>query len=80
MLKIIFSSSMALSIQIMLTIAIFISYGLQGYVPVEIIWKNYIGPRYENTNNAVLAELILRICCVIVTGKYFICTNIEKQN
>lgn len=39
---------MAQSIKIMFAIAIFITYALQAYVPVEIIWNTYLDQRIQN--------------------------------
>ncbi|XP_066148000.1 proton-coupled amino acid transporter-like protein CG1139 isoform X3 [Euwallacea fornicatus] len=51
------------------SIAIYISYGLQGYVPVQIMWSNYFAKRMENVNEKKKAfyEYLLRIVCVIIT-------------
>ncbi|XP_066595896.1 proton-coupled amino acid transporter-like protein CG1139 [Prorops nasuta] len=38
---------MAQSIKIMFAVAIFITYALQGYVPVEIIWTTYLDHRIQ---------------------------------
>lgn len=39
---------MAQSIKIMFAIAIFITYALQGYVPVEILWNTYLEHRVRS--------------------------------
>jgi len=51
------------------SIAIYISYGLQGYVPVQIMWTNYIAKRLEDTSDRkkTLFEYLLRIVCVVIT-------------
>ncbi|XP_050316379.1 proton-coupled amino acid transporter-like protein CG1139 isoform X2 [Anthonomus grandis grandis] len=51
------------------SIAIYISYGLQGYVPVQIMWSNYIAKRLEDASSTkkTLFEYLLRISCVIIT-------------
>ncbi|KAF7265891.1 hypothetical protein GWI33_020637 [Rhynchophorus ferrugineus] len=51
------------------SIAIYISYGLQGYVPVQIMWTNYIAKRLEDASETkkTLYEYMLRIICVIIT-------------
>ncbi|XP_023023592.2 proton-coupled amino acid transporter-like protein acs isoform X1 [Leptinotarsa decemlineata] len=59
--------ALAQAIRILYSIAIFISYGLQGYVPVQIIWTNYMIPRLENSNKKLMWEYILRVACVILT-------------
>lgn len=63
--------SLAQVIIISYSIAIYISYGLQGYVPVQIMWSNYIAKRVEDVNEKKKAfyEYLLRIVCVIVTCK-----------
>ncbi|XP_044254420.1 proton-coupled amino acid transporter-like protein CG1139 [Tribolium madens] len=58
---------MAQAISILYSIAIFISYGLQGYVPVAIIWNTYIVKRLEGSSHLLAWEYLLRFVCVIVT-------------
>ncbi|KAL2748851.1 proton-coupled amino acid transporter-like protein pathetic isoform X3 [Vespula maculifrons] len=55
---------LAQSAKIMIAVAIFFTYGLQFYVPMEIIWKNirqYFGSR------KIVAEYSLRIFLVVFT-------------
>lgn len=55
---------MAQSVKVMIAVAIFLTYGLQFYVPFEIIWKNlkiHFGAR------KLYAEIALRIILVILT-------------
>ncbi|XP_034935092.1 proton-coupled amino acid transporter-like protein pathetic isoform X2 [Chelonus insularis] len=55
---------LAQSVKIMIALAIFFTYGLQFYVPMEIIWKNlkhYFGAR------KLYAEYLVRIGLVIFT-------------
>lgn len=47
--------------------AIFISYGLQGYVPVQIMWDTYIVKRLEGSNRLLVWEYLLRIVTVAIT-------------
>ncbi|CAG9816183.1 unnamed protein product [Phaedon cochleariae] len=54
-------------IRIMYSIAIYISYGLQGYVPVQIIWSNYMAKSLDNSSRKSLYEYMLRIGCVVLT-------------
>lgn len=58
---------LAQAIKILYSIAIYISYGLQGYVPVQIMWNDYIVKRLENSNKKLMWEYVLRLICVIVT-------------
>ncbi|XP_065161836.1 proton-coupled amino acid transporter-like protein CG1139 isoform X2 [Atheta coriaria] len=59
--------ALAKTVNILYSIAIFISYGLQGYVPVKILWDTYIFKRLENSNHLLVWEYVLRIGAVIVT-------------
>lgn len=64
---------LAQSAKVMIAIAIFLTYGLQFYVPMEIIWKNakqYFGSR------RLLGEYFLRILLVIFT----VCVAIAIPN
>ncbi|KAL3274754.1 hypothetical protein HHI36_019541 [Cryptolaemus montrouzieri] len=58
---------LAKAIRILYSIAIFISYGLQGYVPVEIMWKTYILKHLEGSDKLMLWEYVLRIGSVVIT-------------
>lgn len=53
-------------VQGIFTVATFISYGLQCYVPVEIIWGNYLKKRF---NEKLKWEFAVRITIVLVTCK-----------
>lgn len=69
--------SMAQSIKIMFAIAIFITYALQAYVPVEIIWNTYVCKRVKNRK--IFWEYVCRTCVTLVTCKYrSICKNRQK--
>ncbi|KAJ2954569.1 hypothetical protein O0L34_g2858 [Tuta absoluta] len=59
----------SLSVQLMYAIAILISYVLQCYVPVEILWKTYIKPRLEikGVVNLLRWEYGLRIILCLLT-------------
>ncbi|KAK4872813.1 hypothetical protein RN001_014842 [Aquatica leii] len=49
------------------SIAIYLSYGLQGFVPVNIMWNTYLLKRLSNLKHVWMFEYILRIVVVIVT-------------
>jgi proton-coupled amino acid transporter len=55
------------AINLLYSLAIFISYGLQGYVPVAIIWNTYVVKRLEGSTHLIAWEYLLRFACVIVT-------------
>lgn len=54
----------------MFAVAIFISYGLQAFVPVSIIWDTYIEKRLADSEHKLLWEYVLRVLTVIVTCKF----------
>ncbi|XP_011864105.1 PREDICTED: proton-coupled amino acid transporter 1-like isoform X2 [Vollenhovia emeryi] len=56
---------MAQSIKIMFAIAIFITYALQAYVPVEILWTTYLDHRIQNRK--LLWEYVCRTVVTLVT-------------
>lgn len=47
--------------------AIFISYALQCYVPISIIWENYIGEKIRNSDKSTRYMLLLRLVTTIFT-------------
>lgn len=49
------------------TFAIFISYALQCYVPISIIWQNYIGDTITKSEKRESYLLVLRILTTILT-------------
>jgi proton-coupled amino acid transporter len=55
----------------MFAVAIFITYALQCYVPLEIVWNTYIKDRMANDSGRkkLLVEYIMRTCTVIGTCK-----------
>lgn len=57
--------AMAQSIKIMFAIAIFITYALQAYVPVEILWTTYLDHRIRNRK--LLWEYVCRTVITLVT-------------
>ena len=61
-----FCSSLAQSVKVMIGVAIFFTYGLQFYVPMEIIWKS-IQHRFGAHKRVV--EYIIRGVLVLATGE-----------
>lgn len=57
------------SIKVIFAVAIFISYGLQCYVPVEIIWNTYLVHRLQDSDKKLQWEFVTRIGVVIATCK-----------
>ncbi|CAG9558030.1 unnamed protein product [Danaus chrysippus] len=63
------NSPLATSAIIMFAVAIFISYGLHCYVPVEVLWKGYVLPRVERSapNKTRFYEYALRVSLCLLT-------------
>ncbi|RZF47994.1 hypothetical protein LSTR_LSTR002060 [Laodelphax striatellus] len=55
---------LAQSVKIMIAVAIFLTYALQFYVPMEIIWKN---TKHRFTSHPIAAEYAIRISLVCLT-------------
>ncbi|XP_055632906.1 uncharacterized protein LOC129773330 [Toxorhynchites rutilus septentrionalis] len=55
------------SVRVLFAIAIFISYGLQCYVPVDIIWNTYLIEKFRDSNKKLVYEMLVRIVVVIIT-------------
>jgi proton-coupled amino acid transporter len=58
-------SSLAQSVKVMIAVSIFLTYALQFYVPMEIIWKS-IGDRFGAYK--LTAEYFVRGFLVLATG------------
>ncbi|XP_072931462.1 proton-coupled amino acid transporter-like protein acs [Epargyreus clarus] len=60
---------LATSVIVMFAVAIFISYGLHCYVPVEVLWRGYVRPRLAGAAPARLrlAEYALRVVLCLIT-------------
>ncbi|XP_023937504.2 proton-coupled amino acid transporter-like protein CG1139 [Bicyclus anynana] len=60
---------LATSVIIMFAVAIFISYCLHCYVPVEVLWKGYLLPRVQRSapNRERLYEYVLRVALCLLT-------------
>lgn len=50
--------------KMLFTLAVLISYGLQGYVIVDILWNNHFRMRYEGTDSECRYEYMLRYAIV----------------
>lgn len=58
---------MAQCIKVMFAIAIFITYALQAYVPVEITWTTYLDHRIKK--NKLFWEYVVRTLVTLTTCK-----------
>lgn len=67
----VFVRRLATTVIVMFAVAIFISYGLHCYVPVEVVWRGYLEPRLRNAaaspRATVLAEYALRVVLCLLT-------------
>lgn len=71
-----FFFSAAQILKCLFALCIFVSYALQCYVPVEIIWKNYLALKFENSEKKLMWEFVTRIgivlgTCLLYTEKNF---------
>lgn len=56
--------------KISLALAIFVTYGLQCYVAVDITWNEYLAPKFEKNSRKVIWEYAVRTVIVLMTCKY----------
>ncbi|KAF5272698.1 hypothetical protein FQA39_LY07725 [Lamprigera yunnana] len=54
-------------VQGLYSLAIFISYGLQGFVPLDILWNTYLKQIFSQYKYSWLWEYVLRIVIVVIT-------------
>lgn len=71
-----FNFRIAKVIQGFFTVATFISYGLQCFVPVDIIWGNYLSKLFGKSRNILLWEYVVRIVIVLITCKLIVFLNV----
>lgn len=66
---ILFIDRLETSVLVMFAVAIFISYGLQCYVPVDVVWNGYLKPRLEaaGSQRLLLWEYGLRLFLCLLT-------------
>ncbi|XP_069701054.1 proton-coupled amino acid transporter-like protein CG1139 [Periplaneta americana] len=69
---------LAQSVKIMFAIAIFITYALQCYVPLEIVWNTYIKDRLEHSSSKkkIFIEYVMRT--LIVIGTFLLAVAIPR--
>lgn len=60
---------MAQSVRAIMAVAIFMSYCLQFYVPMSIMWP-LVKPRFETERGQKIAENVLRMILVLFTCEY----------
>nr|CAD7445233.1 unnamed protein product [Timema bartmani] len=58
---------LAQSVKLMLSVAIFVSHGLQCYIAVDITWGQYLLPRLEKHRHKTFIEYVVRAGLVLVT-------------
>lgn len=67
--NVLFFLRLAQSVRVMMGLAIFLSYGLQFYVPMNIIWP-LLKDRLQSEKAQLYGEYILRTVIVTFTCKY----------
>lgn len=65
-----FNFRLAQVVKVGLALAIFVTYGLQCYVAVDIAWNEYLGVKFEQNKRQLFWEYFTRTCLVLVTCKY----------
>lgn len=63
---------LAIIIDVLFTVAIFMSYALQGYVIVEIVWHQSLKEKYPNKKHDLMYEYAIRLLVIFVTCKYLL--------
>ncbi|KAK4887000.1 hypothetical protein RN001_003271 [Aquatica leii] len=53
-------------VNVLIPIAVFLTYNLQMYVPLDIIWKNLLSHKINGTVNRNIAQVLMR--CIFVCG------------
>lgn len=56
--------------KVIFAFAIFISYALQCFVPVNIIWENYVSDKIKTSPKSSSYQLLLRVVITIITCKF----------
>lgn len=65
---------LSMSVQIMMIVAIFISYGLHCYVPCEVLWRGYVNPRLlkAGITKTTAYNYIFRVVLCLFTCKFIV--------
>ncbi|XP_029047226.2 proton-coupled amino acid transporter-like protein CG1139 isoform X1 [Osmia bicornis bicornis] len=58
---------LALSVQILLSLAIFFTHPIQCYVAIDIVWNEYLAPNMEKNSHKLLWEYVVRTSLVLLT-------------
>lgn len=53
--------------RILFVFAVFISYALQCYVPISIIWENYVSEKIRSSESSTRYQLLLRLVTTVFT-------------
>ncbi|XP_037906992.1 proton-coupled amino acid transporter-like protein CG1139 isoform X2 [Hermetia illucens] len=70
---------LAIIIDVLFTVAIFMSYALQGYVIVEIVWHQSLKEKYPNKKHDLMYEYAIRLLVIFVTWLRFECIFVETD-
>lgn len=65
--------SLAQSVRLMMALAIFLSYGLQFYVPMNIIWP-LVRPYLHSERAQMFGDYLIRTCLVVFTCEFLLFT------
>lgn len=65
----IYPNSLSQIIQVAFSIAVFITYGLQAYVAMEILWGSWLSNLFKKRRNQLIAEFSIRFGIVLLTCK-----------
>lgn len=62
---------LAQAVKLTFAFAIFITYALQAYVPVDIVWNTYLKKKVKKWDKVIM-EYVIRISIVLLTCEYII--------
>lgn len=60
---------LAQSVKLMISMGILLTYALQFYVPVDVMWP-WVANRFDGLKHPIFAEMIFRLLLVLLTCEY----------
>lgn len=71
--------ALAKAVQVLLSLAIFLTHPIQCYVAIDIVWNEYLAPNMEKNSHKLLWEYVVRTALVLLTCKTILRSPLSKS-